>query len=139
MNFASIFVALAMFAVSVFHLAWALGSTFPAKDEKALALSVAGFRGNEHMPPRIASFIVSILTFGLGLWPFVASHFLSTEIVSGTSVFIAVGLGTRGTLGFTRWWRALTPEQPFAMLDRRYYSPLCLALGAAYLFIALRG
>ena len=43
----------------------------------------------------------------------------------------------RGIAGFTPAWRRLTPEQPFASLDVRYYSPLCLAIGSGFAALAI--
>ena len=54
--------------------------------------------------------------------------------IGAALVFLA-----RGIAGFTPAWRRLTPEQPFARLDVRYYSPLCLLIGLALLLLALKG
>ena len=43
----------------------------------------------------------------------------------------------RGIAGYTDRWRQLTPEQPFARLDRKYYSPLCLVLGLFFIILTL--
>ena len=37
----------------------------------------------------------------------------------------------RGIVGFLPFWAEVTPEEPFRTLDKRFYSPLCLALGLA--------
>ncbi len=52
------------------------------------------------------------------------------------SPFALVFLG-RGVAGFTPAWRRHTPEQPFATLDIRYYSPLCLAIGLGFAALAI--
>ena len=46
----------------------------------------------------------------------------------------AVFLG-RGIAPWIPAWRRLTPQQPFARLDRRLYGPLCLLIGAGLLLI----
>ena len=51
-------------------------------------------------------------------------------------VFALAFLG-RGILGYTPWWRARHPVEPFATLDRRNYSPLCLWVGAGFLILVL--
>ena len=50
---------------------------------------------------------------------------------------IGLAFLARGILGFMPWWRRLAPEQPFARLDRRFYSPLCLLIAAGFLVLAL--
>ena len=44
----------------------------------------------------------------------------------------------RGVAGFTPAWRRHTPEQPFATLDVRYYSPLCLAIGIGFAALTIK-
>ena len=48
----------------------------------------------------------------------------------------AVFIG-RGILGYTAGWRARFPTEPFATLDRKNYSPLCLWIGAGFLILVL--
>jgi hypothetical protein len=45
----------------------------------------------------------------------------------------------RGVLSFRPFWRRMTPQEPFATYDRRYYGPLCLALSAAFFVLLLGG
>jgi hypothetical protein len=59
--------------------------------------------------------------------------------LAGAAFFIALVFLGRGIAGFTSAWRRLTPEMPFARLDVRYYSPLCLVLGAGFIVLALEG
>ncbi|MBR7552201.1 DUF3995 domain-containing protein, partial [Mycobacterium tuberculosis] len=44
-----------------------------------------------------------------------------------TVIFLA-----RGGLSFTAFFRNRQAEEPFLTLDRRYYGPLCLAIGAGF-------
>ena len=46
------------------------------------------------------------------------------------TVFLA-----RGVAGYVPAWRRLQSAEPFTTLDRRYYAPLCLALGTGFLII----
>jgi Protein of unknown function (DUF3995) len=139
--FVSVFIFVSLLAVSGIHMAWAFGSTFPALDEKALARTVAGFRGIEKMPPPAASAFVSLATFASALWPHVMSGQLELGLPSwfvtfGGVVLTLVFLG-RGVAGFTPWFKNLAPEQPFARLNQIYYSPFCTALGASFLWLTL--
>ncbi len=137
----SVFILVSLLAVSGFHLAWALGSTYPAADEKTLARTVAGFRGMDTMPPRAASTFVALAAFICALWPYVMTGKLLTGLpawlITLGGIKLTLIFGARGLAGFTAWWRALTPEQPFARLDRAYYSPLCLALGLGFFVLTI--
>jgi hypothetical protein len=131
---------LVLLAVATLHLAWSLGSLFPADDEKTLARTVAGFRGIEKMPPRWASLAVAVILLLCGLWAFAMTgtiNYFPYWMVIWGGIKMVLIFGGRGVLGYTAWWRRLTPEQPFASLDRRYYSPFCLAVAAGFLILTL--
>ena len=129
---------LALLTVSMAHLAWSFGLTWPLRDEKLLAQTVVGTAGIERMPPRLMTFAVTV--------------FLVVAMVVGTALgdhdsggigltlaglaFALVFLG-RGIVGYTGWWAARTPEPSFRFNDRRVYSPLCLLLGAGFAALSI--
>jgi len=53
------------------------------------------------------------------------------------ALLAAIVFLVRGTLGYTDPWAARTPEEPFRSLDRKIYSPLCLAIGLGFLFLVV--
>ncbi len=59
---------IALLAVSMAHFLWALGRTWPIRDEKLLAQTVVGFRDIERMPPRLASFGVALAALAAGIF-----------------------------------------------------------------------
>lgn len=132
----AILAAIAAAIIGALHLLWAFGIWWPVREERALARTVAGFKGIDAMPPRAASLAVAIATCGLALLAIVLARIVATSLpdwLVATAGIAASGiLLARGAIGFTARWAAITPEQPFRRLDRRYYSPLCLALGAAF-------
>ncbi len=137
----SVLLLVALLIVSLLHLAWAFGSHFPCTDEATLTRTVVGAKGLVRMPPRLASAFVAGATFCAALWPFAMSgSLLSTLpqwlVSSGAIVLTLVFLG-RGAAGYSSWFQALSPEQPFARLDKTYYSPLCLALGCGFLTLTV--
>ena len=125
-----------LLTVSMAHLMWSFGLTYPIRDEKLLAQTVVGKANIERMPPRLASFGVSMLTLATGILALaLADHSsggltLSLLALPAAAIFVA-----RGALGFTQWWANRTPEPNFRLNDRRLYSPLCLAIGTG--FVAL--
>jgi hypothetical protein len=124
-------------AIAVLHASWGLGSYWPAGNAEALAKSAVGTPGVKRMPPPSACFGVAALLTGVAAWPLVATGLLPeawphwlTQLAGAAIASVFLG---RGIAGFTAAWRRRFPEQPFAAYDRRYYSPLCLALGAGTL------
>jgi Protein of unknown function (DUF3995) len=134
-----VFVTLA--AIALLHLAWGLGSAFPCRDRKRLAQTVIGRRGEAGMPPNSSSLLVAAAIFLAALWPLMMQGRILTSVPIvlrgvGAMVLTAVFL-SRGIVGLTPWFRSLLPEEPFVTLNRKYYSPLCIALGLCYLLILI--
>lgn len=129
--------------IAALHVYWGIGGVWPGTDPKSCARAVAGFKGIDAMPSPFACFAVAaaIITAALvvlALGSVFASPFDRLSL-TGAALFIALAFLFRGALGFTPWWRRLTPEMPFARLDLRYYSPLCLVLGAGITLLAIEG
>lgn len=129
-----------LFAVSLAHLVWSLGRTWPIRSEKLLAQTVVGFKNIEHMPPRLASLAVAIATFAAGSFALaLADHDSGGWQLNLVGFALAAVFLARGIVGYTAWWAELTPEPNFRLNDRRVFSPLCLFLGAGFLaLIVLR-
>jgi hypothetical protein len=95
------------------------------------------------MPSMAASFavaaaIIAAALVALALGSLFASPFDQVPL-AGAALFIGLVFVGRGITGFTPAWRRLAPEMPFARLDMRYYSPLCLVIGAGFALLALQG
>ena len=131
-----IFVAL--LAVAIAHFIWSLGRTWPLRDEALLAKTVAGFAEGTRMPPKIASFAVAVATLAAGILGLaLADHNSGGVWLSVLGVLVGVVFLARGLIGYTAWFARLTPQEPFRTLDRRNYSPLCLALGAGFITLVV--
>lgn len=129
---------IALFAVSLAHFLWSMGRTWPIRNEKLLAQTVVGFKDIERMPPRLASFAVSIAALAAGIFALALADHDSGGIWLNLGGFaLAAVFLARGIVGFTTWWAALTPEPNFRLNDRRVYSPLCLALGLGFLALVV--
>lgn len=128
-------------AIAVLHAAWGLKIVWPAASEAELVAMVVGQKGRTRIPPPFACFVVAAAVFLQGLIALAAAGWIaapvSTPVVVLLASLCALAFLARGMIGFTAVWRARHPEQPFAKLDREYYSPLCLALGAAFVLLAL--
>lgn len=127
-----------LLAVSTAHFLWSIGRTWPIRSEKLLAQTVVGFEGIERMPPRLASFAVSIATLAAGI---IAMALADHDSGGLTLTLIGLPLGAvflgRGIIGYTAWWAAKTPEPNFRLNDTRVYSPLCLFLGLGFVALVI--
>ncbi len=126
-----------LLAISMVHMAWAFGATYPVKDEKMLARTVAGFKGIEKMPPRPASFAVSLLSFAAGVWALALTDPSSSLLLTTGGILLTLVFLGRGIFGYTRRWRELTPEEPFATLDKKIYSPLFIFIGTGFFILSI--
>jgi hypothetical protein len=134
----SVLTFLPVLIVAFAHLLWALGTSWPLSNEQLLAQTVVGTPGVTHMPHRLLTLVIALLLFAVALSAMALADPQSggpTRTAVG-AVFAAVFLG-RGVLGYTPWWRARFPTEPFATLDRKNYSPLCLWIGAGFLILVL--
>ncbi len=131
-----VIVAAVLAVIALLHLAWGLKLRWPVADETRLAATVIGIRGYTRMPPLAPSAAVAALlavVIGLALWHAGApGWFTRLGLLGGAVVFIG-----RGIAAWTPAWRRYAPQQPFARLDQTVYGPLCLALGAGLVTLAL--
>jgi hypothetical protein len=130
-----------LFLITTLHAYWAIGGIWPGQDSASCARAVVGFAGVRSMPSPLACFAVAACLVLLTLWPLAlmnifASPFPATGLAMNAFLFGLVFVA-RGIAAFTPWWRRLTPEQPFARLDRRFYSPLSLLLGLGFIVLAV--
>ena len=128
-------------AVALLHGYWGLGGRWPARDEATLAATVVGRTPGGRMPSPAAAFGVCLaILAGVGLVAAVSfmrlASPLSMLVLIAYGVFTAV-LVLRGAAGYVgAIWRR-SAGTPFVRLNTRYYSPLCLLLGAGLILNAV--
>jgi hypothetical protein len=111
--------------LAAFHMLWGFGFWIPWRDEARLVAAVVGARDVDRMPGPIPCGIVTALLLVVAIVIWGNPHWSQTVILGiAALVFIL-----RGLASYNRFWRKMTPEEPFATYDRRYYGPLCLVLG----------
>ena len=131
---------LVLAAIAALHAYWGFGGVWPGRDAADCARHVVGFRGVRAMPGPAASFAVAAAIAVAASIPLIMLGPLGTSasplpaLAALAAAFVFLG---RGIAGFTPAWRRLTPEQPFASLDVRYFSPLCLAVGSGLAALAV--
>jgi hypothetical protein len=127
-----------LLAVAIACFVWSLGATWPIRDEALLARTVIGRPGIERMPPRVFSLLAALLALGGGIVALsLADHESGGLWLTLLGALCGVLLVARGLLGFSPRWRARHSQEPFAGIDRRFYSPMALALGAGVLVLCL--
>ena len=122
--------------IAALHLAWALGSTFPATDARSLARTVVG--GNT-FPSAAASAVVASLLGVASTLVAVRSRpstplgrRFPTAISRPGVLVVAAALGLRGGGGmFSSIIGVPKTTSTFRVLDLVLYSPLCLGLATA--------
>lgn len=126
-----------LIAIALAHLLWSIGIMWPIRDRKLLAQTVIGTPGIERVPFHM-SFGVFVLTAVACVIAFAVADPTSGGLVLSLLALVAgIVFLARGAVGYTGWWRTRTPTEPFRSLDRKTYSPLCLALGIGFLLLAL--
>jgi Protein of unknown function (DUF3995) len=132
----SILTFLPLMVAALAHLFWALGATWPIRDELLLAQTVVGSPGITRMPNKLLTLLVAILLFASGVVAMgLADHDDGGFVRTVLGVILAVVFLGRGVVGYTPGWRARHPVEPFATLDRKNYSPLCFWIGAGFLIL----
>lgn len=130
----AIALVLTLGGIAALHAYWGFGGRWPARDEATLADMVIGKTPGGRMPPPAACFAVAaailagvglIVLVSFGGLPHPAAAFVRGAYWIFTAVFVA-----RGVAGFVpALWRR-SSGTAFVRLNTRYYSPLCLLLGA---------
>ena len=143
----SFFLFAVLSGVAALHLYWAFGGHWPARDEASLARTVVGVKDLRKMPGRGVTVIVSLLIALAGVLPLfltgllpnpfqtmvpVALQKVVATILMGGMALVFLG---RGLLSYTGYFTNRNAEEPFVTLDRHYYAPLCLSLGAGYVLL----
>lgn len=128
--------AAALFAaIAALHGYWALGGLWPGHDQDSLARTVVGGQPGMQMPGPVATWVVAAVLLVAAATALGAAGLLALPVphslVRGAALLGAGVLLLRGLEGFvdTRL-RPETVGSRFARLNRRLYSPLCLALAA---------
>jgi len=110
------------------YLLWSLGFNWPMRTESELARAVVGTKGISAMPQAWPTALYVVFFMVAAIWPTYPSGVYRSPVL----LVIAVLLLLRGVLSAVGFIAKRYPEEPFATLDRRFYGPLALVLGAAF-------
>ena len=140
MKLLSVIVFLVLSTIAALHVYWAVGGLWPGGNERELIDTVIGDGAMTHMPPMMMTLVVAGLIFATALIALVNGgvQFGPSWLVKIAAVGAGLVFLGRGVAGYFFETVAWAPVEPFATLNRVYYSPLCLAIGVAFFFLALR-
>lgn len=120
-------------ALALIHTLWGFGLWLPQRDEAKLVKAVVGGRGVTRMPgPIPCGLVAATMLVVIG-----AILGRGNPIADAVLWLAAVVFALRGALIWLPIWRKVTPQEPFATYDRRYYGPLCLAIAAGLTALVL--
>jgi hypothetical protein len=125
-------------ALALLHAYWGAGGRWPASNDRELAETVVGVA---KLPSAAACYCVAFALAATGVWALLTACILfppwPLELTWAGGLAAALLFLVRGFGGYHPAWRRWHPLEPFATNDRRFYSPLCLAIGFAYLILSL--
>jgi hypothetical protein len=116
-------------SLAALHVAWAAGSSWPAADRAALADAIGGF---SDVPGPIACGAVAAL-LALAAACVAGRPQTVAPLARAGSGVVAFVLSARGAAGIAGVMPHDRRSARFAALNRRVYSPICIALGLASL------
>ena len=120
-------------AIAAIHVAWGVGVRWPRMTEAELVTTVIGHK-RDTMPSPSQCYLAAFAIFIPGAIALMLAGLVQTPlppwlvVLAGAAA--ALVFAGRGVAGYVPAWRARHPREPFASLDRHYYSPLCLMLAA---------
>ncbi len=123
--------------LSLLHLSWAWGSTWPARDRERLAQLAAGV---DALPSSARCVeVAAALAAAAGLVAGVGREHPVARVGRAGVAVTLLGRGLAGLTGNTHRLVGWRTSAEFDRLDRRVYGPLCCALGLAAAASLARG
>jgi hypothetical protein len=136
MTLIAIVIAPVLASVAAIHFYWALGGLWPGHDPRSLAAAVIGDPRLDRLPPARVTYAVATALALAAAWPVVAPMLPWPALARLGSLLLAAVFLARGVAGYAPFFQRRHRLQPFAKLNSRFYSPLCLVLGAGLLYLA---
>ncbi len=129
-------IAIVLSAVAAVHFYWAFGGLWPGHDPKSLAAAVIGDPRLKRLPAPRVTFAVAAAIALAAAWPLMSPLLPFPALMPLGTLLLAAVFLARGFAGYAPFFRRRHSLQPFARFNRWFYSPLCLALGAGFLYLA---
>ena len=129
-----------LLALAALHFYWGVGGRWPGHDDRSLVELIVGRTRNMKAPGFWPSlFVAACLAASAALIMLQAG---AIALPGGLNLVVALGFWTafavflaRGIAGFIPAIFRYAEGTPFASLNVRYYSPLCLLIASGFLAI----
>jgi len=142
MSIVAIVIFITLTLISLVHLRWASGSTWPAKDEHNLVKMVIGEPNMHHMPSKKFILIIALLIFISGIIALWGGNAIALPLplwIREFGLFIlAFIFGTRGLSTYMIAKQLGKRTMPFKALDRALYAPISLLIAIGYIILLIR-
>lgn len=142
MSFIAFAIFLFLTAVAGIHVLWGTGVRWPCKTDAELVSTVVGHRSDK-MPTPNQCYLAALAIYIPGTIALMLAGLINVSVSASTvplaGAAAALIFAGRGVAGYVPAWRERFPRQPFATLDRHYYSPLCLLIAAGFLILLING
>jgi hypothetical protein len=144
-QFTSAILIIVLAALSALHAWWGVGGRWPGHDERSLVELVVGRTRSMQMPSFVASMLVASALAVVAVLVALQGKVISVDfdvpgewlVQTGFWIVCAV-FALRGVAGFIPPIFAYADGTPFARLNRRFYSPLCLLIAAGFVVTGTR-
>ena len=128
-----LFATLALIAFA--HARWARRLYWPFVDAEHLSKYVVGIPARPGMPPENLTWMV-VAALSFAALDALALGFDLDAAVNKGAAWIGAGLvavfGLRGLAGYTPFWRSAHSVFEFSLIDKIFYSPLCVLVAEGF-------
>jgi hypothetical protein len=140
----SLILIVVLVALAALHAWWGVGGHWPGHDERSLVAMVVG-RTHSMPGPVSCMLVASALLAAAGIVA-LQGHVISIDFGGLGQKLVQIGFwcvcavfSLRGLAGFIPPVFAYAQGTPFARLNRVFYSPLCLLIGAGLTVMGTMG
>jgi hypothetical protein len=126
-------------ALAALHAWWGVGGRWPGHDDRSLVELVVGRTRSMRMPSLVRCMLVASALFAAAGLVALQGKMISVDFGMPGERLVQAGFwmacavfALRGLAGFIPPIFAYAHGTPFASLNRRFYSPLCLVIAAGF-------
>jgi hypothetical protein len=127
--------------IAAMHVAWGLGSHFPAENERDLVALVVGRTGRTRMPDLSESMLAATIMFSAGMVTLALAdlvHGPAPELVTALGALATTLVAGRAVAAYVPAWRRSFAQEPFASMDRDWYAPFWSLVALALFLMVLK-
>lgn len=139
MKFTPAILIAVLVALAALHAWWGVGGRWPGHDERSLVELVVGRTRSMRMPSLVRCMLVAAALFAAAGLVALEGKVIAVDFGMPAGALVQVGywiagavFALRGLAGYIPVIFAYAEGTPFALLNRRFYSPLCLLIAAGF-------